>query len=470
MEFWDVLEDSQYLDAVASVRDGPKPLCKWEIPTTEQLEEWEGRVNARKTRTTERQSAEDEEDHLSVKPLTLDWYASCPIGFFFFSAFVKDQHDLDVKVGTTSNTGQEPQPKSADGPPESRSDTPSHPATKTSTQTDKLAYIRMNFLEDLIRFQKIVKSNSTDMRPSQVKLLGEMLLEYVEAPKQEKTRGNTILPKMTQIRESDICMPRCNPQRRAGFQTPAEMEAFISMNHGKEQAATTTEKANNNLVGLKGPLLEDFTEALQEWIAATTTFHRSGSEPNLQTSRQPKKENNGAVPVTEDLVAGATNATHSVPVVAASAAKDSQPHVLKHRKTDLDSRSHHQSSSNRNRGSLLVAIGLLFKVIHKVEILIYESLKRDYDTKFQAGSSQYLRMRNFLWYQDRRVVHEDFYIMRVLGRGGFGLVSGKLYTVCKVTLPHCQWVPKGSPGVFHNHTSTLIFCFPIEPNQSMILV
>jgi hypothetical protein len=463
MEFWDVLEDSQYLDAVASVRDGPKPLCKWEIPTSEQLEEWEGRVNARKTRTTERQSSENEEDHLSVKPLTLDWYASCPIGFFFFSAFIKEQHNLAVNVGTTTNTEQEPVqvPQSTGIASESIGDTPSPspPARETSIETDKLAYIRMNFLEDLIRFQKIVKSNSTDMRPKQVKVLGEMLLEYIEAPKQEEETGNTLMPKMTQIRESDLCMPRCGPQRRLGFQTKAEMEAFLSINYDNDIAATKTEKANNNLVSLKGPLLGDFTQALKEWIAATTTFHKSGSEPDLHTNnRQPKKENNGEVLVVEDVVARAPD-DPDIPFVVAPGSKKKRPNVLKKRsKTDLENGFHHQ---NNNRDSLVTAIGSLIKVIQTVEILVYESLKRDYDKRFHAGSSQYLRMRNFLWYQDRRVVHEDFYIMRVLGRGGFGLVSGKLDTLLVGA--------SGSREVLHNHLSTLALYFPIQPYRSMIL-
>lgn len=57
------------------------------------------------------------------------------------------------------------------------------------------------------------------------------------------------------------------------------------------------------------------------------------------------------------------------------------------------------------------------------ECIVIESLKRDYWEKFQA-SPQYERLLNFLWYQDRRVVPEDFFVMRVLGRGGFGLVNG----------------------------------------------
>ena len=408
MEFWDVLEDSQYLDAVASVRDGPKPLCKWEIPTPEQLVEWEERVRARQTPTTERQASEDREDHVSVMPLTLDWYASCPIGFFFFSAFVKDQHYQALKIGTTSGSGEDPHLRSTNGKAKGSSSTPSPPDRKTNTQTDQSAYVRMNFLEDLIRFQKILKSISAGSRPKEkVQKRGELLLEYVQAPIEHDDTGNVILPNMTQIRESDLHMPRCSPHRRLGFQTQVEMEAFLTMSHENDIAVGAEATIRNNFVDLKGPLAKEFTEALQEWIEATKSIHKSGSEPVLHREAE---EKTGVIPVTEEksLVSDATKPSMST--------KSTRPN-LRHSKTDLEGSSPMDNVSLKASNLLTAA--------QKVEILVYETLKRDYGAKFQAGSSQYIRMRNFLWYQDRRVVHEDFYVMRVLGRGGFGLVSGR---------------------------------------------
>jgi hypothetical protein len=66
----------------------------------------------------------------------------------------------------------------------------------------------------------------------------------------------------------------------------------------------------------------------------------------------------------------------------------------------------------------------LSKAIFDVaECIVLESLKRRYWEAFRE-SSHYQRLLNFLWYQDRRVVPDDFFVMRVLGRGGFGLVTG----------------------------------------------
>ena len=60
----------------------------------------------------------------------------------------------------------------------------------------------------------------------------------------------------------------------------------------------------------------------------------------------------------------------------------------------------------------------------EADIIVMASLRRDYWRKFLA-SPEYTKLKNFLWYQDRRVVPDDFFVMRVLGRGGFGLVTGE---------------------------------------------
>jgi hypothetical protein len=60
----------------------------------------------------------------------------------------------------------------------------------------------------------------------------------------------------------------------------------------------------------------------------------------------------------------------------------------------------------------------------RAEAIVMEMLRRQYWDRFQE-SEQYKKMDNFHWYRDRTVVPEDFFILRVLGRGGFGLVTGE---------------------------------------------
>ena len=56
--------------------------------------------------------------------------------------------------------------------------------------------------------------------------------------------------------------------------------------------------------------------------------------------------------------------------------------------------------------------------------IIFEVLKRKYWVEF-LSSTEHEKCMNFLWFQDREVVDEDFNILRALGRGGFGIVNGK---------------------------------------------
>ena len=71
----------------------------------------------------------------------------------------------------------------------------------------------------------------------------------------------------------------------------------------------------------------------------------------------------------------------------------------------------------------LYFVDLLFD---EAEAVVFESLKREYWDSF-TQSSEYQRALNFFWDQDKTIGEDDFFMMRVLGRGGFGLVTGKLY-------------------------------------------
>ena len=44
---------------------------------------------------------------------------------------------------------------------------------------------------------------------------------------------------------------------------------------------------------------------------------------------------------------------------------------------------------------------------------------------FKTRKDRATKLLNFLWFHDRTVVEEDFFIIRILGRGGFGLVHGE---------------------------------------------
>ena len=67
-------------------------------------------------------------------------------------------------------------------------------------------------------------------------------------------------------------------------------------------------------------------------------------------------------------------------------------------------------------------------ILDTAQAVVLQSFQDTYWDAFLA-SPQWLRCRHFLWYRDRPVVPNDFFVMRVLGRGGFGLVNG-MCVVC----------------------------------------
>jgi hypothetical protein len=57
-----------------------------------------------------------------------------------------------------------------------------------------------------------------------------------------------------------------------------------------------------------------------------------------------------------------------------------------------------------------------------VDAIVIETLQRQYWNSFNE-SEQHKKMDNFHLYRDRTEVPEDFFMLRVRGRGGFGLVT-----------------------------------------------
>ena len=63
-------------------------------------------------------------------------------------------------------------------------------------------------------------------------------------------------------------------------------------------------------------------------------------------------------------------------------------------------------------------------ILDTAEALVRQSLLDQYWPLF-VTSDEYRKLQDFIWYQRvRPMVPEDFYVLRVLGRGGFGLVTG----------------------------------------------
>jgi hypothetical protein len=79
-ELQDAIEDAQYVNAIATQEEGPRPVLPWEIPTEEQLTEWDERIT---------------KEALTNNSPEIDWCLQSAIGLFLFSSLLKDSCNND---------------------------------------------------------------------------------------------------------------------------------------------------------------------------------------------------------------------------------------------------------------------------------------------------------------------------------------------------------------------------------------
>jgi hypothetical protein len=313
-ELQDAIEDAQYVNAIATQEDGPRPVLPWDIPDEEQLEAWETQLKSKKSPN-------------GLEAFGLDWTLSSAIGFFLFSAFLK----------------------------ENRED-----------------YLRINFSEEVTRWRRMRGKHRVERARRIVEV-------YLKAPPKDEETGETVLPKKTEIDEYDLT--------RDPIQLDISSE---ELNKLYEECYDASKSAN--CLGLTGSIVSEIHDAIIEMEKSV-----------LAMKRQSSTASEGAVTAT-------ATATKEKGVNGESEKQQERYNSLKLLTQSL--RETEASSSSD-------------KLFDKAEAIILESLKKDYWNDFLL-SEKYKKMKNFLWYQDRPVVPDDFFTMRVLGRGGFGLVTGKL--------------------------------------------
>jgi hypothetical protein len=63
------------------------------------------------------------------------------------------------------------------------------------------------------------------------------------------------------------------------------------------------------------------------------------------------------------------------------------------------------------------------EIFAEIEMIILECIRLRHFDDFKK-SGEWPKFINYLWHRDKKISDEDFFLMRVLGRGGFGLVTG----------------------------------------------
>lgn len=404
-ELADAIEDAQYVNAISSQEDGPKPVIPWEKPTDDELRVWEERVKSKPS--------------VSV-PFSLEWCCQQPIGYFLFSQFIKKRCK---------------------------------------------DYARINFCEDVLRFRKLqTKQERLDLTVQIARFfLGfekSPTMVHIEAPiADDATQSNLSgsipekriegdvenltstdeslaspptmkyiwpLPPRTEIEEYDLAWPvydkAMSLEKTASGDkmhiaescicqmTPDELDELFVM-------GTDHPICSESIIGLKGPVLAEILSIVQENAFAVTSpkalqksdsmYRRSSSDSfslHIIDSRNPSSS-------TRSLLDTAHVSGTMVPTPDLSA-------------TNGAIGNHHRSPPSSQRSLQQKVVSLPRDFFDKAEYVIMESLKRQYWDSF-VESPYWTKLKNFLWYQDRRVIPEDFFVLRVLGRGGFGLVTGK---------------------------------------------
>lgn len=384
-ELQDAIEDAQYVNAIATQEDGPRPVLPWEIPTEEQLEKWESSL----------QKQQEQNNPIWDVDSTL----STAIGFFLFSKFVKEKEN---------------------------------------------DYCRMNFCEDVVRFKKL-------RGYPRLEKMNTMIQLYLTHPpeKHEETGEFVELPPRTEINEYDL--EREIPNLRL---TTEQFRLLYKI-------STDYPTCSESNVGLKGAARSELflkLRELEDTLEQTrkSTLVRYNSEENITA---------GAAARLEAATPPSSPAPSASPPPTVTPTQS--PVRLSDSKTSLNSAKSEMllhTSSLRGLTARLrsnSAHRLSRDVFDKAEAIIMESLRRDYWDKFKE-SEEFARLKNFLWYQDRRVVPEDFFVMRVLGRGGFGLVTG-MYIVVSFRLSYLAEAFVGVPfwliAAVHVAQLTLGFLF-----------
>lgn len=185
-ELQDAIEDAQYVNAIATLDDGPRPVIPWELPNEEQLAEWEEKVKKQVSEAPE----------LDYEAFGIDWTISSPIGLFLFSSFIK---------------------------------------------TVKKDYPRINFIEEVCRFRRFQFSNNAAVGQQKFDKAKEILSYFLKPPKTDKETGEIILPKQSEIDEYDL--ERIKPTNLQ--MTQEELESFFC-NQFRNACSCTSRNINDS--------------------------------------------------------------------------------------------------------------------------------------------------------------------------------------------------------------------------------
>lgn len=333
-ELQDAIEDAQYVNAISSVEDGPRPVLPWEKPTEEQLASW-------------KQSKKKVEG--SPAPFEFEWTLSHALGFFLFSAYLKEVCNDYVLINFMEEVAR-------------------WKNSRGRLRAEKTSFIASNFL-----LSPKIASNNKDHAPSASGQTHATTSESTgcegessTTPEQAELPAAAIdlplfeLPPKTEITEYDLC-------REPVAFSAEQIKELLSQNSDPTK----------NCIAVGGEVLQTILNKLEK-LRSTPGY---GKLPSCSS---------------HDSKGGAENEEGDVK----------------------------SNSNDRMRMLSIMSRDLPENLFDSAEVIVAEKVREKHWARFK-DSEYFTKLLNFLWFQDKKVVEEDFFVMRVLGRGGFGLVTGK---------------------------------------------
>jgi hypothetical protein len=357
-ELQDAIEDAQYVNAISSVEDGPRPVLPWEIPTEEQLASWKQskmKVDA------------------SPAPFEFEWTLSHALGFFLFSAYVKEVcHDY-VLINFMEEVAR-------------------WKSTQGRFRAEKTSFIASNYLlspkiaaKDDHTPSGVTHATSEESTTGEGESASPETAEPAAATENNKVDVPKFeLPPKTEISEHDL------------YREPVTLSA----EERKELCSQNSDPAKN-CIAVGGEVLQTIL----------TKLDKLRNTPGYDCLPRYSCHGNSGHDDDDD-----DGSDESADETSSEAVK---------------------SKNERTRMLSLMSNDLPQSLFDSAEVIVAENVREKYWAGF-VGSEYYTKLLNFLWFKDKKVVEEDFFVMRVLGRGGFGLVTGKGFCVivcyCTVTL------------------------------------
>jgi len=402
-ELQDAIEDAQYVNAIATMEDGPRPVLPWQNPEEEELSTWKAGVLSGNTNSVSKLKLNTKRGVVNPPPVPFEfeWTLAHSLGFFLFSSYLKSEAVNDYwginfveEVLRWKNTrGRFRAEKTSFIVANYLSPLPPEVKAKIAAAAEAAAAAPV--VEEPMTASTTTPATNVDDTPSAPTENGEKNGRHDELemvpPKKVAPPPAPILdygPPKTQINEWDM-------SREPNQYTEDELTEIL-----------LSADPLVNYAGVGG-------EALESILNRVDKLRRSPGYESLPDVHDDESEDESKDEMDEDAKLHQKNMIDSGIIDA--------PPV---RKVSLLTPEEKMTKKRSLRTLSLISNKLPDCLWDPAEVIVAEVIRKKHWEGFQR-SEFHTKLLNFMWVQDKPVVEEDFFLMRVLGRGGFGLVTGK---------------------------------------------